>query len=233
MNFQTRTEQSEKVIELANKYLWTHLKDKVVLCPYGYETHIPDKVQELLKQFYTKTSLHVRFTPDFLLLNLNNKATEPVILLEYKTITTPRYTLKDQQWNFGQVEADAWDNYLNLINAGIKVVVFIYCSYYCFPYLMDYPFKPAHEKRKVKKTQTGSGTDYYNIDLRRMKDLVTFLVKETNLSYHVVAPLVNKLIEVTLKEPVLQTKHDPKSTYKKYKTGFNWKFYQTGGKNAV
>lgn len=221
MSFEIRTKQANKVIELVDKYLWNKLKDKIVLFPYGYETHISGEVQELLKKFYTKTSLHIRFTPDFLLINLNNTI-EPVFLLEYKTITTPRYTLKEQQWYFGQVEADAWDNYLNLIQAGINVIIFIYCSYYCYPYLLDYPFK-CDTRKKIISTRKGSGTDYYNIDLRNMRDVVTFLKEEFQISSDLIMPHINQLINATLNEPILQTKHDTKSQYKNYKTGFNWR----------
>lgn len=226
MGFQSRTAQSSLLVKMVDEYLWNKLKDRILCCPYGYETHIFPEVQDLVKRYYTKTALHIRFAPDFLLVNLKaDVGQEPVMLLEYKTITTPRYTLENEQWNYGQVEADAWDNYVNLYQAGIKVVIFIYCSYHSRPLLMDYPlFTSSLERKHVRKTEIGSGTDYYNFDMRKMRALHEFLQNELGIPFQEIKIYINNLMHAIINDPLLQTKHDPKSIYKSCKTGFNWQW---------
>lgn len=86
-------------------------------------------------------------------------------MLENKVTKTPRYSYKDKQWNYGQIVADALENYLNLVSIGICVVVVIYCSYHSTPLLCGFPDKNwIYGQRQKFFLSTGSGTDYYNID---------------------------------------------------------------------
>lgn len=175
MSFADRTGKSNRLIELLNEHYWNNSEisqgHKMFHEPYGYETHISPAAQSVLKRIYTTTTKHIRFTPDYIAGRSNLMLTDPVLLLEYKVTTTPRYTLRDGQWDSGQIEADAWDNYMNLISAGVRVALVIYCPYHSRPLLCEFPSSHwlTQSRSTVASTYTGSKTDYCNIALPRLR----------------------------------------------------------------
>lgn len=192
MPFSERAAKSNKVIEILQKYYWDSPEIKklgIFHEPYGYETHISQDTQNILKQIYTKTAKHIRFTPDYIIGRINFNL-EPVVLLEYKVTTTPRFSLNDKQWNEGQIEADAWDNYINLINAGIGVAILLYCPYHPRPLLCDFPNNKYITKARnnVRQTMNGSGTPYCNIDLSAMGNFDDFMLR--NLAFKKILPTI-------------------------------------------
>lgn len=161
--FNQRTQTSNELINLLSNHYWNTdiIKEtnQIVHFEYGYETHIDQKVQEELRLRQSKTAKHIRFAPDFLLFKSDKKNSD--FLLEYKVTKTPRYSYRDKQWNYGQVEADALDNYLNLISAGICVAIAIYCPYHSRPLLCGFPKENwIYGKRQRTYSSSGSGTEH-------------------------------------------------------------------------
>ena len=227
MGFPNRKSKSDKIIQLLEQQFW-HNPDisniyGILHEPYGYENYMSEEAQSVIKTIYTTTAKHIRFTPDYVLI-CRRQVKNPVVLLEYKVTTTPRYTLGNNQWNFGQIEADAWENYINLINAKVVVALLIYCPYHPRPLLCDFPDVSwtVQDRRTVKSTATGSKTDYYNIDLRKLRTFVEFMEQEFLVPSEITLPLVKTLLNIAKTDPDLQIQHDPRSPYKDRKAGFNW-----------
>lgn len=228
MDFSNRTQKANKLIELLNEHYWCTqgIQDtnRIFHESYGYETHVSDLVKTELRHIYTTTVKHIRFTPDCIVGQTNSRAPEPVLLLEYKVTTTPRYTLKDDQWNSGQIEADAWDNYTNLMKIRVQIAVIIFCPYHPRPLLCDFPDSGwlTNPRTQVMQSTSGSRTDYCNIDLRKLRTFTEFMSAHFAVPKATSDPLVKNFLDIAQKETLLQTTHDYKSIYKDHKTGFNW-----------
>ncbi|MYC48367.1 MAG: hypothetical protein F4X45_08585 [Chloroflexi bacterium] len=193
---------------------------------YGYETHLPTEVRDRLLQTDDPTALAIRFAPDYLVTQVAGSASE-ILKLEYKTTTTPRYSTGDRQWNIGQIEADPWEYYLRLRNAGERLALFIYCSFHSRPLLCDYPITEWQEstRQKVRATQTGSSTDYYNLDLTQLRTFSQFMAEEFGVHTGISDPLIRNVLASVQIHPLLQTRHDTRSPCHEdldYATGFNW-----------
>jgi hypothetical protein len=228
MKFTDRTEKSNRLIALLKTHYWDtpqiRLTQGMFHEPYGYENHISPETQNVLKKIYTITSKHIRFTPDYIVGRRGLRLEEPVLLLEYKVTTTPRYTLKDGQWDSGQIEADAWDNYMNLINAGVRVALLIYCPYHSRPLLCDVANDEwlTEGRNAITRTYKGSGTDYCNIALPKLRTFVEFMEQQFMVPADTSKMLIEPMLRKAIKDPLLQITHDPNSSYQNYKTGFNW-----------
>ena len=227
-NFNQRTKTSAELINLLSYHYWD---TKLIKCQYqithfeyGYETHINQDVQNKLRLRQSETAKHIRFAPDFLLFREDNKDSD--FLLEYKVTKTPRFTFGDQQWNYGQIEADALENYLNLMSMGVNIAIIIYCPYHSRPLLCGIPDKDwIYGIRNRTRYSSGSGTDFYNIDLNRIIDFSTFMEKFLDIPIHITDSLLNKSFFNKVKNnKLLLTTHSNRSNYNnsKYKTGFNW-----------
>ena len=109
MCFEDRTGKSSKLIELLDECFWNNESISSILIQeaYGYEKLLGREIQEILKGTYSLTAKHIRFAPDFLVAKRKKQGDNPVLLLEYKVMSTPRYTFRDTQWDRGQVEAAA------------------------------------------------------------------------------------------------------------------------------
>jgi len=222
MGFSKRRDKSEILIKLLTNYFWNDAKKEfnIVQCFWGYENVISDNMMiDMLKRSRSSTANYIRFQPDFIV-----AGESCVFLMEYKVTSTPRYSERERQWDIGQVEADAWSNYLRLISIGVNIGILIYCPYHRHPLLCDIP-KIDWEIRSgfVKSTVTGSGTPYVNIDLQKLRTFSKFMVDEFKIDLKFLAPRV-RLILRTARE-VLPTQHDPKSPYfadKGCQTGWNW-----------
>lgn len=227
MSFYERNKIANEFIKELQIEFWDKeeikIKYKLFHIPYGYEKHIPPEAQEILKGIYTPTSKYIRFTPDFILLQKNN---QKVFLLEYKVIKTPRYSLGDSQWDSGQIEADAWENYIKLVNEGIDVAIVIYCPYHSRPLLCD-AVKPhwlIRERTRVKRS-TGSGTPYVNINLREISPFENFMQTYFNVPLTLSQKLLSAdFFEKLRTNPLLTIAHSSRSPYNnsQYMTGFNW-----------
>lgn len=222
--FNYRTETSNVLIHLLKDYYWNYLKNVIVHYEYGYETHIDPSVQNLLRLRQSNTAKHIRFAPDFLVFN----KTQPELdfLFEYKVTKTPRYTFKENQWNYGQIEADAFENYMNLLSAGINVAVVIYCPYHSRPLLCGIPSNDwIYSNRQRTINSQGSGTDYYNIDLLKIPTFEDFMNDQLKVPLATSKLILNfNFYNVLKNDPILQTTHYYKSIYNKpgFATGFNW-----------
>ncbi len=222
--FSKRTDTSAALIKIMTDHFWSKVKNLIVHYEYGYETHIDSSVQSSLRLRQSTTAKHIRFAPDFLVYNI--KKLDSDILLEYKVTKTPRYTLNDKQWFYGQIEADALENYLNLISAGVNVAIVIYCPYSPNPLLCDIP-SPNWITGTRQKTfsSTGSGTDFYNIDLRKLRTFEEFISQSMDIDVLSVSTLLTSDFYTALRTtPILTTTHASKSKYSKpkFSTGFNW-----------
>lgn len=227
MSFRERTAIANKLINELTAAYWETEKIKmghsILHVPYGYETHIPSQALNILKKIYTKTSKHIRFTPDFILLQ---EGSQKIFLYEYKVTKTPRYSLGDEQWNFGQIEADAWENYMNLINAGIDVAVVVYCPYHSRPLLCDVVSSNwiSTERTKVRSS-TGSGTPYVNVNFKNISVFEDFMHTYFNVPLVVSLKLLSAdFFERLRTDHLLTVTHSDSSPYNnsQYMTGFNW-----------
>lgn len=220
--FNDRTKVANTLIDILINGFWSQIND-VIHFEYGYETHIETYVQDTLRLRKSKTAKHIRFAPDFSVYNKNSKKD---FLFEYKVTLTPRYGFKDNQWNFGQIEADALDNYMNLINSGINVIVVIYCPYHSTPLLFGVPKEDwVHGSRQTPKYSNGSGTDFYNIDLRKLFDFKKHIWELIEIDELNVNKLLNEDFYSNLRDnQFLQTLHSKGSPYNsnEFCTGFNW-----------
>jgi len=223
--FEKRIGQAQKLVQVVEERLWIPLKvwlrsegGNLYHFPYGYEVHMSEEVKQFLVKFRDSTSIFIRFIPDYVL-GLERKERKVVYLLEYKSMTTPRWTEGDNQWNVGQVEADAWENYMRLIDIGINVVLFVYCSYHRRPLLMDFPRHDFiyRKRQETKYTETGSGTPYYNIDLMKIRSVDRFLEEEFSIPCEVFMPYLLDTLKAIGSEELLQTRHDKRSKYKNVK----------------
>lgn len=229
MSFKQRTQTADTFIEILFNNYWVQLKDcfNLIHETYGYETHISSDMQEYLKKDYSTTGKFIRFTPDFILSRKFPNLQIKTILLEYKVTKTPRYSLGKNQWYIGQIEANAWDNYMNLINVEVQIAILIYCPYHPRPILCDYPnLQWLVSGRQRTSNSRGSGTDFVNIDLCKLRTLDEFMKDEFDIPICITESLLDKsFFQLLIANPLLRTDHHFKSKYKNdanYETGFNW-----------
>jgi hypothetical protein len=234
MSFSKRIATASAIISELNAAYWEkeeiRTMHSILHIPYGYEMHISFQAQNVLKKVYTKTSKHIRFTPDFILLQEGN---QKIFLCEYKVIKTPRYSLGANQWDSGQIEADAWENYINLINAGIDVAVVIYCPYHARPLLCDVVSQNWINTERTKViSSAGSGTPYVNVNLKEIRIFESFMHAYFNVPLALSSELLSAdFFERIMSNPHLTTTHNNKSHFNnsQYMTGFNWdERYKTG-----
>jgi hypothetical protein len=226
LSFADRTTGADKFIKKLERYYWERDAIKglsIIHFRYGYENYVSEEVRESLRYIYTITSKHIRYAPDFIILR---KDISKVFLLEYKVVRTPRYSLMEKQWDVGQVEADAFENYINLSKAEIDVTILIYCPYHSRPVLCykvdDKNNIVIREKTKVIST-LGSGTPYINIDLTRIPTFDEFMSEYFAVDKEITNRLLNTdFYKELLTDEDLQVTHHPSSPYKEKITGFNW-----------
>lgn len=229
-----RTAQSERFVELMQECYWNEPTIATGLGfihePHGYEHTVPAQERLGLRYRYDQEAMAIRFRPDALVKRTAN-GEETYILIEYKTTTTPRYTYKLDQWDRGQIEADPWEYYLRRIEEGERLALCIYCSYHRRPFLCDYPSKEwqVGERQKVGSTRTGSYTDFYNIDLTKLRTFMGFMQEEFSVPPKISFPLMRRASGGALSEPLLQTSHNENSPFSEHGrygnirlTGFNW-----------
>lgn len=213
---------NEGFLEQAMKIEWFRLRFEQA----GYEARFSEEEQEKLKRRSDEEALGIRFNPDAEIIPDDSRG-EPRTFLEYKSMTTPRYTLRDRQWDEGQVEADAWENYVRLTEEGSRVALLVCCPYHPRVLLCEYVSKEllTRQRSEVRSTTVGSRTDYVNIDLTKMRSMTDFFVEEYKVPRKGTASLVVNMMKKVLDDPSLQTSHHKNSQYHgtdEAKTGFNW-----------
>jgi hypothetical protein len=204
-----RTAVEQRLIALVAQELWQQgpLRDRFLLVPFGQETHILREAMQALRFARTVTALHVRYAPDFFLLDTLHP--ERVHLLEYKCTLTPlrfasrvaevaRALRKPQlgRESLGNWEEAAYDNYLRLHNAGVRVAILYYCAYHPRQVLCDFVSALNDEVfrfRVATPTTSCSRTPAINFDIDMLRSLEDFLVGEHQLARLAVAPLCANL----------------------------------------
>lgn len=194
MSFGDRLAQADTLVETLRTHIWEPLARRLDVIPYGYETHIAAHVRTAMRFLRTPTAKFVRFTPDFFVLDRQNP--ENLYLLEYKVTQTPLFSqarirqmgqaagIPGLDWpDIGQMEADAYDNYLNLHEAGLRVVVLNYCAYHTRPLLCDFihNIQILHRDVVTSETKKGSRTPFVNFYAPTMRQLSRFLYDEHGL----------------------------------------------------
>src|SRR5689334_20345951 len=121
MGFADRVVQANTVIAVLDAHIWQAppCKGRLTVVPYGYETHVSDAVRQQMRYLRTTTSRHIRFTPDFFV--LDRQYPDRIYLFEYKVTQTPLWSrnritsigqansITDLTWqNLAQMEADAY-----------------------------------------------------------------------------------------------------------------------------
>lgn len=174
MSFEDRSQASITLIHTVQKHFWdSNALQSIYHVETGYETqNMPKDVQEHLRHIRNKTTRHIRFTPDFLVVDKQNS--DNIYYLEYKcTLTTAGYP------NRGQMELDAYDNYAALHDIGVKVAVLNYVTYHDRLLLCDFIENIEVVRRSEGLTQTSTGrwgTPFVNTNLNGMRTLLEFLV---------------------------------------------------------
>lgn len=210
-------------IHRMNEYYWNtdYIKScKIINENYGYETHVSKEIMSRLRFRRSETAKFIRYIPDSILCDDNNE-----FLLEYKVTNTPRYTFKNDQWNRGQIEADAFENYLNLLKIDVQAAVVIYCPYHSHPLLCGIPKEDwIVGNRQHSNQSSGSGTPFYNVDLSKVSGFDAFMEQYFGIPAVESKVLVHRLLERMKADEILQTHHNRNSIYntEQYNTGFNW-----------
>ena len=174
MKFEERSQASITLIDIVSKHFWdSNELQSLYHVETGYETQeMPENVREHLRHIRNKTTRHIRFTPDFLIVDKVNP--DNIYYLEYKcTLTTAGYP------NRGQMELDAYDNYVALQSVGVKVAVLNYVTYHDRLLLCDFieNIKEVRRSERVTQTSTGRwGTPFVNTNLNGIRTLLEFLV---------------------------------------------------------
>ena len=173
--------------------------------PYGYETYVSSGLCQVLRYTSTTTARFIRFIPDYILFCQKCYVKEPVILLEYKVLTTPKWILGEKSCFIGQIEADAWENYIMLRKMGVLVALLIFCPYHPRPIICDFPDKSFQKSKRLKvkgKNIYGSGTDYYNISLCRFRLFSSFLEDEFSIPSNISRKLLRNVLCELRKDPM-------------------------------
>jgi hypothetical protein len=207
MPFQARQSTAEKLITVTKAHLWDTdpAKGRLILAEYGYETHIPEEGRKILASVSTATSLHLRFAPDFVIIDKVEAARST--LVDFKVTQTPLWSTariaainrdaeqrcKDRGLKFepmeaehiGQMEANASDIYSRLASIGIRVAVLNYCAYASPPLRCDFieRYDPLTPRAIVRPPRAGSGTPFVNFDIRPVRTLRKFISDEFAFDY--------------------------------------------------
>lgn len=222
--FEDRIEQTQKVIGTLAEGLWQQplVTERVVHVDYGAEKYIPRQVHDLIRYVHTKTARHIKFAPDFFVVDRGNP--DRVYLLEYKCTQTPLYSKtriatirqksdrSDLDWrDIGQMEAEAYDNYAALASLGIDVVILDYCAYHGRLVVCDFiqRVKPLHRDHVRLPTTRGSRTPFINFDLAALRTLEEFLVAAHGFHTQNILPLCETLKKRLSEE--LPVRHHPNS----------------------
>ena len=173
MQFEERSQASITLVDIVKTHFWdSNALQSLYHVETGYETQgMPEDVREHLRHIRNKTTRHIRFTPDFLVVDKENP--DSIYYLEYKcTLTTAGYP------NRGQMELDAYDNYEALHDIGVKVAVLNYVAYHDRLLLCDFieNIRVVRRSEELTQTDTGSRTPFVNTDLNGMRTLLEFLV---------------------------------------------------------
>ena len=220
MDFKDRTEGSDILIQVLKQYFWDE-SESLYHVETGYETHIPEYIRNALRYVYNRTARHLRFAPDFLVVQRQNP--NNVYYLEYKCTQTPLYKPeriaevvegydKPLDWqDIGQCEREAFDNYMALSQIGVKVAVLNYISYHERPLLCDFIENIAelHRDEVTTDTQRGSRTPFVNFDATSMRTLQEFLAETHGIGSDKIATYFENALSELLQQ--LPTKHHPKS----------------------
>ena len=223
MDFQDRSNTSDILIQVVKRHIWDKLPT-LYHVEMGYETHIPDEVRQALRYVRTETARHVRFVPDFLVVDSRNP--ESAYLLEYKCTQTPLYSSHriDQiakqannpslSWeDIGQCESDAFDNYAALSEIGIRVAILNYIAYHERLLLCDFieNIEELHRDQVTSATQRGSRTPFVNFDANDMRTLQTFLAQTHGIQGISNAPHFG--VACSDLQQQLPIKHHPRSPF--------------------
>jgi hypothetical protein len=229
MSFAKRLAQTNVVVAALESGLWASplLSQRLAHVNYGAEHLIPPQVHQVIRFAHTKTTRHIRFAPDFFV--VDRRDPKRTYLLEYKCTQTPLFSRgrinmlrqqspnKDIDWpDVGQIEAEAYDNYRALADAGIRMALLDYCAYHERLIVCDFVERitPFHKSHVQTATPTGSGTPFINFDLRAMRSLEEFIAAEHGLELRQLDPLCARIKQVLQQE--LPVKHHFKSPlYKK------------------
>ena len=228
MEFKDRSEGSDVLVEVVKQHIW----DKSQLLYHvetGYETHIPEDARSYLRYVRNKTARHIRFAPDYLVIERNNP--DNVYFLEYKCTQTPLYSknriaevaekagreLLDWQDNWpdiGQCEAEAYDNYVALSKIGVRVAILNYVAYHDRFLLCDFVDKVTELYRDEVRTPTqrGSRTPYINFNVTPMRTLQEFLEEEHPIPGGSMTPYFEAMCSDLQSQ--LPTKHETRSPLK-------------------
>lgn len=231
MNNAERVEQAEGLVNAVRNHYW--LAEPIAGRhgfhheAHGYEHDTPEEERVRLRYRYDDEAFAIRFQPDARVFQISEFQENRNLLIEYKATTTPRYTFHRNQWNRGQIEADPWEHYLQLMREDRTVAILNYCSYHLRPLLCDFPSEnwQIGGRQRVKSTQTGSRTDYYNINLRLMRSFDQFMLDEFGVPQETSLPLIRAALAVIRRIPLLQTRHHDNSTHHldpNFLTSFNW-----------
>ena len=179
MRFEERSQIATTLVDIVSNHFWNSNElQSLYHVEMGYETQeTPEDVREHLRHIRNKTTRHIRFTPDFLIVDKGNA--DNIYYLEYKcTQTTAGYP------NRGQMELDAYDNYVALQSIGVKVAVLNYVAYHDRLLLCDFieNIRVVRRSEGMTQTITGSRTPFVNTDLNGMRTLLEFLVQTHDIN---------------------------------------------------
>lgn len=224
MEFNDRIEQATVVASAVKKSLWEHasISPRIVHVDYGAENFISREVHSLIRFVRTPTVRYVRFAPDALIVDRAKPSS--AYMLDYKCTQTPLYSQNrigmikrassrhDIDWpDIGQIEAEAFDNYVTLTGSGVRVAILNYCAYHPEPLLCEFVenIQVLHRDTVTTDTRTGSRTPFVNFDLYDMRSLNAFLCEEHGVSEADAAKLCEPLVQQLKRS--LPVKHHYKS----------------------
>jgi hypothetical protein len=226
MSFAKRSQQSEKLVQITTEELWNRspFRERCVHAPFGQETHVVQEAIEILRDVHEITAQHIRYAPDFFVVDRHRP--KAVYLLEYKCSQRPLFAewriseaagaigKPSLDWqSIGDWEAAAYDNYIRLSNAGVRVAILYYCAYHPRPLLCDFvtALKGLYRSKVLTMTPWGSRTPVLNFDMNDLRTLDDFLTQEHGLAEATIGSLCNVLQTRLLNE--MPVDHHPKSPY--------------------
>ena len=178
MGFKERSSVADLLIGIVRNHFWdsNELQQSLYHADTGYETQVaeemPKDIRESLRKIReNETVRHIRFVPDCLIVDRGNP--NNVYYLEYKCTQTI-----GRSKDLGQIELDAYDNYVALQSIGVRVAVLNYVAYHDRLLLCDFieNIEETYRSKGLTQTDTGSGTPFVNTDLTGMRTLLDFLV---------------------------------------------------------
>lgn len=199
MDFKDRTEGSNILIKVLKQHFWDE-SESLYHVKTGREKNISPEIKEVLQYVYNKTARHLRFTPDFIIMQKQNP--KNVYYLEYRCTQTPLYKPsyidevtkgvdKSIDWqDIGKYEREVFDNYKALNNLGVRVAVLNYIAYHERPLLCDFieNIMELHRDTFRAPTQADCRTPFVNFDATSMRTLPQFLVDNHRMSKESITP---------------------------------------------